>query len=359
MRLFLLIDIGAGTMDILCYDADSREHYKAVVVSPVRQIGRYIAEKTTGPLAVWGTEMGGGTVTGALKARAEKSEVVITKSAAATLHHDMDRVCQWGLKIVDENQFDSYKSNPEFTVVKLADVQTDSIGHAIAAMGLPMQFEVVALCAQDHGVAPKGVSHLDFRHNLFQKYLSKSPNPAGLLFNSKEIPQPFNRLASMAKDAGSLNAGEIFVMDSGMAAILGACQDLRVNPKQPVAVLDIATSHTVAAIMHDGKLEGAFEYHTQDISMERLETLLADLAEGRLQHDRILAEGGHGAFVRRKVGFNNVSRIIATGPKRRLAANSRLPVEWGAPWGDNMMTGTVGLLEAVRQYKGMAPIHYL
>lgn len=62
---------------------------------------------------------------------------------------------------------------------------------------------------------------------------------------------------------------------------------------------------------------------------------------------------------RKTVGFSNVQTILATGPKRKLLAPSRLPILWGAPWGDNMMTGTVGLLEALRLRKQLAPIHYL
>lgn len=35
MSKFLMLDIGAGTMDVLYYDIDSGLHYKAVVKSPV------------------------------------------------------------------------------------------------------------------------------------------------------------------------------------------------------------------------------------------------------------------------------------------------------------------------------------
>jgi hypothetical protein len=59
------------------------------------------------------------------------------------------------------------------------------------------------------------------------------------------------------------------------------------------------------------------------------------------------------------VGFNAIETIIATGPKRKLVASSRLPIQFGAPWGDNMMTGTVGLLEALRRRKNLKPIVYL
>jgi hypothetical protein len=36
-----------------------------------------------------------------------------------------------------------------------------------------------------------------------------------------------------------------------------------------------------------------------------------------------------------------------------------LPIHFGAPLGDNMMTGTVGVLEAIRRHKGLEPITYL
>ncbi|MBW2483626.1 MAG: hypothetical protein JRF38_26850 [Deltaproteobacteria bacterium] len=106
-------------------------------------------------------------------------------------------------------------------------------------------------------------------------------------------------------------------------------------------------------------LAGFFEYHTSDITLEKLEDLLRDLADGKLSHQQILSEGGHGAFLRRAVSFSAVETIVATGPRRKMLAQSRLPIEFGAPWGDNMMTGTVGLLEAVRRQKGLDPILYL
>jgi len=111
--------------------------------------------------------------------------------------------------------------------------------------------------------------------------------------------------------------------------------------------------------MEDDTLAGVFEYHTHDITLEKLESLLKDLADGRIDHERVLAEGGHGAYLRKAVGFANVQAIVATGPKRRLVAGSRLPITWGAPWGDNMMTGTVGMMEALRLYKGLPAMRYV
>jgi hypothetical protein len=59
------------------------------------------------------------------------------------------------------------------------------------------------------------------------------------------------------------------------------------------------------------------------------------------------------------VGFDAIETIIATGPKRKLVAGSHLPIRFGSPWGDNMMTGTVGLLEAMRRRNNLKPIVYL
>jgi uncharacterized protein (DUF1786 family) len=358
MGLFLMIDIGAGTMDILCFDVRSGDHFKAVAPSPVRHVAEKAAA-TRGPLAVTGVEMGGGPITTVLQARAKQAKVVICESAAASLHHDADRVRAWGLEVIDDDGIEAFLTDPAYTPITLGDVEPARIERIITGLGFAMDFDVVALCAQDHGVAPKGVSHLDFRHNLYQQYLDQNPRPEKLLFTGDQVPAAFNRLRCMAASAKALNAREIYVMDSGMAAILGASEDMQADPAQPVAVLDIATSHTVGAIVEGNDVAGFFEYHTKDITLEKLESLLIDLAEGRISHARVLSEGGHGAYLRRVVGYDNLCAIIATGPKRRLVDGSRLPICWGAPWGDNMMTGTVGLLEAVRRKKGMAPIRYI
>jgi uncharacterized protein (DUF1786 family) len=115
----------------------------------------------------------------------------------------------------------------------------------------------------------------------------------------------------------------------------------------------------VGAALEGGEMAGFFEYHTSDITLERLEILLKELADGKLEHERILKEGGHGAYIRRSFGFGAADLILATGPKRKLVENSRLPITFGAPLGDNMMTGTVGVLEAIRRREGLRPISYL
>jgi uncharacterized protein (DUF1786 family) len=358
MSRFLMIDIGAGTMDILVYDTQTDLNYKAVVKSPVR----YLAEKTTaipGNLLVVGSEMGGGPITRVLMERTRKAEVVMSLSASATLNHDVQKVKSWGIKVVADDRADEMRDNPDYALIALSDLEPQRIEQIVKSFGVPYAFDAVAICAQDHGVPEPGISHLDFRHNMFAASLNEKPYPHMLLYSADQVPDSMNRLKSIAGSAQQLPAAEIFVMDSGMAAILGASLDGRCRNKKRFLVLDIATSHTVGAAMAADELAGFFEYHTQDITLKRLENLLRDLADGKLSHEQILSEGGHGAFLRQAVSFSAVETIVATGPKRKMLADTQLPIEFGAPWGDNMMTGTVGLLEALRRHKGLEPIVYL
>ena len=135
--------------------------------------------------------------------------------------------------------------------------------------------------------------------------------------------------------------------------------DLLARERDRIVILDVATSHTVGAAMIGDQIAGFFEYHTHDITLGRLEKLIVELCDGKLAHDRVLAEGGHGAYLRQAVDYPSVEAVIATGPKRRLVEPSKLKISYGAPWGDNMMTGTVGLLEAMRRRKGLGRIEYL
>ncbi len=162
------------------------------------------------------------------------------------------------------------------------------------------------MCAQDHGVPPPGESHLDFRHSMFTDLLEKNPYPHTLLFEADEVPEALNRLRCLALSARSFPTAEVYVMDSGMAAMLGGSMDILAKQKQHLLILDVATSHTVGAAMRGDEIAGFFEYHTSDITLARLEQLMVDLCEGKLEHSRVLSEGGHGAFGRRSFGFDAV-----------------------------------------------------
>jgi uncharacterized protein (DUF1786 family) len=355
MSRFLIVDIGAGTMDILCFDDQAPQHYKAVARSPVITLAEK-AESLPGKLLVTGCEMGGGRLTQILKERALREGVVMSSSASLTLHHDLDKVRSWGITVLSDEKADALRQNSAYRHLVVQDLEKDRLQQIVEALGVPFEFDAVGLCAQDHGMPPPGVSHLDYRHNIFKDRLDENPYPHALLYSRDELPETFNRLKSLLESAQMLPAKEVYVMDSGMAAILGASMDFQASHKKRIIVLDVATSHTIGAALQDGEIAGFFEYHTRDLAPERLDGLIVELAEGRLDHQRILEEGGHGAYMRKPLEWGSVEIILATGPKRRLLEKSRLPLVMGAPFGDNMMTGTVGILEAIRRRKNLSPI---
>ena len=355
MSKFLLLDVGAGTLDILYFDDESGLHYKAVVRSPVLTVAEK-ARRLEGNLLVRGTEMGGGPISEILIARAKESQVLMTPSAALTLHHDLERVKAFGINMVDETEAASLWATGRYSNLSLGDLEIPRLQSLVEAFGVPFSFDVVGVCAQDHGTPPHGVSHLAFRHSLFKLNLDRDPFPHALLYSREEIPAPLNRLRAIAETATELRAREIYVMDSGMAAILGGTLDPQAISKERIILLDLATSHTLGAALEKGEIAGFFEYHTRDITLQRLESLVIELAEGQLVHEKILQQGGHGAYVLKAFGFDCNELIVATGPKRRLLSKSRLAIRPGAPFGDHMMTGTAGLLEAIRRRKSLNPI---
>ncbi|MDA8308122.1 MAG: DUF1786 family protein [Deltaproteobacteria bacterium] len=358
MSSFLLLDVGAGTLDILFYDENAGQHYKAVVRSPVLCVAEQ-AQNMAGDLLVTGVEMGGGSLLEVLSQHARKAGVIVSASAAMTLSHNPERLRSAGLTIVDDLEAEKSGGSKEFARLFLSDLPRERLESIVSGFGVPFQFDVVGVCAQDHGVSPEGKSHLDFRHEIMKAALEQKPSPETLLYERRNVPSYLNRLKSAADTASGLPCREVYVMDSGMAAILGACMDFQLRGKKRFIVLDVATSHTVCAAIEGGEIAGIVEYHTRDLNLAKLESLLVDLAEGRLVHKRVLAEGGHGAYVRKALGFDAVELIVATGPKRRMVENSKLPIVYGAPLGDNMMTGTTGLLEAIRRRKALEFSLYL
>ena len=92
---------------------------------------------------------------------------------------------------------------------------------------------------------PQGTSHLVYRHEINCKVLEREPVPHALFYRGAEVPATLNRLRSIAASAAKLPTDGVYVMDSGMAAILGASVDVLAGTCENVLALDIATSHTV------------------------------------------------------------------------------------------------------------------
>ncbi len=253
MSRILTVDIGAGTMDVLYYDTSINQHYKAVAKSPIRSLGEKV-ESLPGNLLITGTEMGGGALSKVLSQRAQEAEVIMSMSSAATVHHNMEKVRSWGIKVVDDKEAEDLKHSQDYNTLTTGDLEVDRLEHIMEGLGVPFSFDVVGLCAQYHGRATKGVSHLDYRHNIFKASLDENPFPHALLYRNDEVPATLSRLICMAESAKTLATKETYIMDSGMAAILGASLDPRTKQKDRALVLDVATSHTLGAAIERGEL---------------------------------------------------------------------------------------------------------
>ena len=231
MSRFLIVDIGAGTMDILCYDSESEQSYKAVAKSPVLSLAKE-AECLSKKLLVTGCEMGGGAISTVLRERAQKVEVIMSASSAATINHNLDKERSWGIKIVEDTEAEGMQQYKNYSTLNLGDLDVDRLRHILQGLDVSFSFDIVGVCAQDHGMPPEGVSHLDYRNTIFKASLDHDPFPHALLYREDEVPETFNRLNAIATTAKNLPADEVYVMDSGMAAILGATMDPQARQKE-------------------------------------------------------------------------------------------------------------------------------
>jgi hypothetical protein len=73
-------------------------------------------------------------------------------------------------------------------------------------------------------------------------------------------------------------------------------------------------------------------------------SLILDLCNGKPVHRRVLAEGGHGAYLRKALDFQAVDVTIATGPKRRLVEPSKLPITLSFNFGFGLNLGLFSMI---------------
>src|SRR5918997_1476524 len=103
----LAIDVGAGTQDVLVYDAglEPENCPKLVLPSQTQIVGRRIRAATAArrPVHLAGTLMGGGASADAATAHlAADLPLSAAPAAAKTLHNDLARVASMGVEIRDD-----------------------------------------------------------------------------------------------------------------------------------------------------------------------------------------------------------------------------------------------------------------
>lgn len=355
MARLLAIDVGAGTLDAMLLDTRSADQFKFVAKSPTRTLAEKIMACRSQKILITGRQMGGGPVAEAIRTKAYEGRVMMSRSAAETIHHRLERIKNQGVILISQEVANKHAKKRNVSWFKSGDIRPESIIAVLESMGIEPVVDFFGIGVQDHGTPKQRISPLDFRHHIFKQIIDKSPKPSAFLFEAERIPPFLRRMRAAALDAKGIPSGKVYLMDTGMAAILGASSDPLAQGKKSIIVLDIATSHTLGALLVDAEIGGFFEYHTNAVTPEILKSLIIDLAEGRLSHEKVVCGGGHGAYVRRAVGFDGVEIILATGPKRGILDQVGIDnIVLGAPFGDNMMTGAAGLILAMAEREGVS-----
>jgi uncharacterized protein (DUF1786 family) len=142
----------------------------------------------------------------------------------------------------------------------------------------------------------------------------------------------------------------VLVMDTSPDAILGCLMDPAVKDADPILAVNVGNGHTMAALISKGNVIGVLEHHTRLLTPQKIEDILKDFADGKLSNKEIFEDNGHGMFFLKKPpGYSNIEKVVVTGPNRKILAKTCLQVHFATPGGDVMMSGPIGLVEAVKR----------
>ncbi len=335
----LAIDAGAGTQDILVYDSDRipENCFRLVMPSQTQIVAGRVRAVTQArlPLHLTGTVMGGGASSSAIQDHLGAGlPVTSTAAAARTLHNDLARVERLGVVLREEAPSGARS-------VELCDLDLASIRAALAAFDVEMP-ATIAVAVQDHGYVP-GTGNNEVRFAYLQALVAGGGDLASAVFT--QPPPGMTRMAAVGNSAPGA-----YLMDTGMAAVLGALGDrevARAVAAKGAILVNVGNMHTFATLVSGRRLFGLFEHHTGGITPDLVAALIARLRDGTIDGQQFTREfDGHGAALdpsyRERAPFDFVA---VTGPNRHLIRS--LGYYEAAPHGDMMLTGAFGLVEGV------------
>lgn len=341
----LAIDIGAGTMDVLLHDPSQpmENAVQLVLPSATSLVGRRIesARRAGRPVFLHGNLMGGYHTTNAVWKHLEAGlAVYATERAARTVHDDLDLLTRRGVRIVDRAPADAVS-------IELRDLDLAKLAKVLGTYDVTVP-QTIAVAAQDHGFSPKASNRL-FRFEHWRRFLVPGSTLADHIWTKP--PEYMTRLLAIQNDA----PGAI-VADTGPVAVLGALEDERVaaEAERGACIVNIGNQHTLALLVRGEELFGVMEHHTESMTTEKLERLVARLIAGTITHDEVFDDDGHGALVLDAYrAASPFSFVAVTGPNRAMAK----PLGWyfAAPHGAMMLSGCFGLVRGIRSGSERGP----
>jgi uncharacterized protein (DUF1786 family) len=347
----LAVDVGTGTQDIYLFQQgiSPENGFKLVMPSPTMMVRRQVQQATEQgrPLLLQGVTMGGGPSHWAVEAHLKAGlKVYATPEAAKTFNDDLDWVAsEMGVEIISTDEAYQLKDVARFT---LRDFDYEQIAAAFDGFGVDLDPAAVAVAVFDHGAAPPGYSDRQFRFDYLNQRISQVNRLSAFAFLTNDIPPIMTRMQAVADSAAGFEA-PLVVMDTAPAAVLGATLDPLVAERERVMVVNVGNFHTLAFRLGPTGIEAVFEHHTGLLNIEKLDGYLLAFASGRLTHEEVFEDHGHGALVRHEHPLHLPTdgyQVAVTGPRRAMMENSMLRNHMAVPYGDMMIAGCFGMLRA-------------
>jgi len=350
MRI-LAVDIGTGTQDILLYDSDKEIEncLKLVMPSATMRVAREIKQATLAgqPVLLTGVTMGGGpSAWAALDHIRAGFAVYATPDAARTFDDELAKVERQGIQIVSDDE--ARRLNDGVARVPMRDFDFDAIRSAFDAFGIDLQPDALALAVFDHGNAPPGYSDRQFRFDYLEERIRAQNRLSAFAHRRSEVPDHLTRLKAVEATAANFD-GDVMLMDTAPAAVLGALLDPNVAAREGLLAVNVGNFHVIAFRLGPGGIEGVFEHHTGEITLQQLDGFIDRLSDGTLQHRDVFDTLGHGAllFDPTPMPDGEATFVSVTGPRRSLLRASKHRPYFAVPFGDMMIGGCFGLLRAV------------
>ena len=242
----LAIDIGSGTQDILVWrHGISMENCPKMILPSATTIlaGKIDqATKNGQHLFLSGNVMGGGPSSAAVRRHLKAGlKVFALERPALTFHDNLDRVRGMGIEIVEKRPM--IESIRELT---MGDLNLGAIHQALALFDVSAP-EIVAVAVQDHGFSPHESNRV-FRFKQWNELLHTQKGFSALLY--EKPPEHLTRMQAICETApGAL------VMDTGVAAILGALTDpwISARREEGVVIINIGNEHILAALLQGNR----------------------------------------------------------------------------------------------------------
>ena len=337
----LAIDVGAGTQDVLLWEAGQpmENNIKLVMPSWTTILARQVKQATleSRPIFLTGNLMGGGPMVSAMKRHMRAGlPVFVTQRAALTIRDNPAQVMELGYTFVEEPP-----ALPGLVTVTTRDVDLGALATALAPFGVTLP-KAVAVAVQDHGECLEGSNRI-FRFRLWREFVERGGEMISLAY--RKPPSHYTRMLAVQQDVP-----DAVLMDTGPAAVWGILQDKLVveHHEKGFIAVNLGNQHTLGVLVRNWRVLGLFEHHTVLMTPKKLQQMVDDLRDGTLTNESVFSDGGHGAYTSPEyspgVGYDFVA---LTGPQRALAAG--LDYYFAVPHGDMMLTGCFGLVAAMQQ----------